>query len=139
MRKVEEFIKKVHASGAKVVLLTAPPYARSGSFPDGADTAAKEAIAEKAGAVAEIESEKNPNTFGYRTPYAYYDVVMARYAKWLLTLNGRKDVWVVDLRELMVPRVKETHGRDLIHPNALGHELMAEAFLKKWPSIMMAE
>ena len=27
------------------------------------------------------------------------------------------------------------HGRDAIHPNGLGHSLMAEAFLKQWPTI----
>lgn len=132
---IESLIKKVQATGAKVILLTAPPYAHTGPFPEGADAAAREEILKKANAAAEAEAEKNPNKFGYRSPYEYYDEVMARYAKWLLTLNGRKDVWVVDLRTPMLPKIKETHGRDPIHPNALGHAIMAETFLKQWPAI----
>ena len=132
---MEALIKKVHESGARVILLTAPPYARTGSFPEGADAAARDAIVAEANAKAEAEAEKDPNKFGYKTPYAYYDEVMARYAKWLLTLNGRKDVWVVDLREPMLPKIKQTHGRDPIHPNGTGHAIMAEAFLKQWGTI----
>lgn len=35
----------------------------------------------------------------------------------------------------MLPKVKETHGKDPIHPNKLGHNLMAVTFLEQWPSI----
>ena len=132
---IEAFIKKAQAAGAKVILLTPPPYARTGPFPEGADAAARAEIVKKADAAADVEAEKDPNKFGYRTPYEYYDEVMARYAKWLLTLNGRKDVWVVDLRTPMLAKVKETHGGDPIHPNGLGHSIMAAAFLKQWPAI----
>ncbi len=132
---IESFIKKVHAAGARVILLTPPPYARTGPFPEGADVAAKEEILKKADVEADAEAEKNPNKFGYKTPYPYYDEVMARYSKWLLTLNSRKDVWVVDLRTPMLAKSKETHGGDPIHPNGLGHSIMAEAFLKAWPAI----
>ena len=31
--------------------------------------------------------------------------------------------------------IKEAHGRDPIHPNGVGHAIMAEAFLKQWPTI----
>lgn len=132
---MESFIKKVHATGARVILLTPPPYARTGPFPEGADAAAKEEVVKKADAEANVEAEKDPNKFGYKTPYAYYDEVMARYSKWLLSLKDRKDVWLVDLRTPMLARVKETHGRDPIHPNGIGHTIMAEAFLKAWPEI----
>lgn len=129
---MEKFLKTAHAAGAKVVLLTSPPYAAMGPFPEGADNAAKEAIVEKASAEAEREAEKDPNKFGYRTPFPYYDYVMAKYAKWLLTLDNGKDVFVVDLREPMLSKLKETHDRDPIHPNGLGHSIMAETFLKQW-------
>ena len=89
-------------------------------------------------AVKCVICEKIPKSgmkFGYKRPYQYYDFVMARYAKWLLTLDGQKDVWVVDVRETMGPKVKEAHGGDAIHPNRYGHALMAEAFMKKWPKI----
>lgn len=133
---IEKLIKKVHASGSRLILLTAPPYARSGPpFPEDTTDKARKELLSKANAAAEAEAEKDPRKFGYRTPYPYYDQVMARYAEWLLTLNGRKNVWVIDLREPMLPRLKETHGRDPIHPNGVGHAVMAEAFLKQWPAI----
>ena len=132
---MESLIKKVLASGAKIILLTPPPYARTGTFPQDADAVAKDATFNEANAAAEIEANKDANKFGYRTPYAYYDEVMARYAKWLLTLNGRKDVWVIDIRTPMLAKIKETHGGDPIHPNGLGHAIIADTFLKQWPTI----
>ncbi|MCX6877081.1 MAG: SGNH/GDSL hydrolase family protein [Verrucomicrobia bacterium] len=133
---IRTLIKKVQAAGARVVLLTAPPYARPGpEFPAGTSTAEAAKLLAKANADAEIEAEQDPRKFGYRSPYAYYDDVMAQYAKWLLTLNGRNDVHVVDLRTPMLPRLKDTHGGDPIHPNKAGHELMAKAFLEQWPTI----
>ncbi len=129
-------IKKVQASGARLVLLTAPPYARPGpEFPKGTSAAEAAKLLAKANADADIEAEKDPRKFGYMSPYAYYDHVMAQYAKWLLTLDGRNDVHVVDLRAPMLPSLKDTHGGDPIHPNNTGHELMAKAFLEKWPAI----
>lgn len=132
---IRTLIKKVQAAGARVVLLTPPPFAHTGQFPDGADAAAREEIIKKAEAVAESEAEKNPNKFGYRTPFEYYDSVLDRYAKWLLTLDGHDGVRVVDVRSPMLARAKETHGDDPIHPNETGHAIMAEAFLKQWPAI----
>lgn len=62
---------------------------------------------------------------------------MARHAKWLLSLNEAKDknVTVIDLRTPMLAKLTETHGRDPIHPNGVGHAIMAEAFLKQCPAI----
>jgi len=129
-------IKKVQASGARLILLTAPPYARPGpEFPKGTSTSDAEKLLGKANADAEVEAEKDPRKFGYRSPYAYYDNVLAQYAKWLLTLNGKNDVHVVDLRTPMLPKLKEAYNGDPIHPNKIGHELMANAFLTQWPAI----
>jgi lysophospholipase L1-like esterase len=129
-------IKKVQASGARLVLLTAPPYARPGpEFPKDSNATEVARLLAKANADAEVEAEKDPRKFGYTSPYAYYDNVMAQYAKWLLALNGSNDVHVVDLRSPMLPRLKETHNGDPIHPNQAGHELMAKAFLLQWPAI----
>jgi lysophospholipase L1-like esterase len=63
---------------------------------------------------------------------------MAQYAKWLLTLNGRDGVHVVDLRTPMLASSEKTHGGDPIHPNAKGHAIMAKAFLTQWPAISAA-
>ena len=93
------------------------------------------ALLAKANAEADSEAEKDPNKFGYRTPYAYYDKVMEVYAKWLLTLDGRGGARVIDVRTPTLARLKESHGGDPIHPNPTGHAIMAEAFLKQWPAI----
>jgi lysophospholipase L1-like esterase len=133
---IEILIKKAQASGSQLILLTPPPYAKDGPpLPDGISETVGEKLLSKANAEAELEAEKNPNKFGYRTPYVYYDRVMARYADWLLTLDGRKNLWVIDIRGPMLARSAETHGRDPIHPNGRGHLIMAEAFLKKWPLV----
>ena len=133
---IEKLISKVHASGARLVLLTAPPYARSGpAFPEGTDAATREKLIAKANAAAAVEANKNPRKYGYRTPYAYYDSVMARYAQWLETLSDRDNVWVVNLRTAMLPRLKECYNRDPIHPNGTGHGVMADSFLKQWSRI----
>ncbi len=133
---VQSLIKKVNAVGARLILFTPPPFASAGpALPEGLDDAGKEAFYAKANAEADIEAEKDPKKFGYRTAYPYYDQVLARYSKWLLTLDGKDGVSVVDIRTPMLARIKETHGGDAIHPNGTGHAIMAETFLKQWPAI----
>jgi len=133
---VETLIKKVKASGARLVLLTPPPYARPGpDFPSGTSEADAVKLLAKANADAEVDAVKDPKKYGYKSPYAYYDEVLAQYVKWLLTLDGKDDVHVIDIRTPMLPKLKEAYGRDPIHPNQVGHELMAAAFLKQWPTI----
>ena len=133
---IQTLIKKSHAAGNHLIILTPPPYGNPGPpFPAGTSPAAEEALLAKANAEAEVEAEKDPKKFGYRSPYAYYDHVLAIYCKWLLTLDGKDGVSVVDIRTPMLARAKETHGGDAIHPNGLGHAIMAETFLKRWPAI----
>jgi len=133
---IETLIKKSQAVGAHLIILTPPPFAAAGPpFPPGTDAAAQEAILAKANAEADAEAEKDPKKFGYRSAYPYYDQVLARYCKWLLTLDSRDGVSVVDIRSPMLARSKETHGADPIHPNAVGHSIMAATFLKQWPAI----
>lgn len=129
-------IKEVHSAGSRIILLTPPPYAKAGpEFPEGAIAETRTKLLAEANMQANSEAVKDPNTFGYRTPYAYYDNVMEVYADWLLTLNGQADVWVIDVRKAILPRLKETHGEDPIHPNQRGHDLMAASFLEQWPDI----
>jgi lysophospholipase L1-like esterase len=133
---VMTLIKKVKASGARLVLLTAPPYAKPGpELPKGISAAEADKLLVKANAEAESEAENNPRKFGYMSPYAYYDNVMAQYATWLLTLNGLNDVHVVDLRAPILSSLEKTHDGDPIHPNATGHGIMAKAFLAQWLDI----
>ncbi len=136
---INRLIKEVHVAGSHMILLTAPPYAKAGpAFPEGADAVTRTKLLAEANKQANAEAAKDPNKYGYRTPYAYYDQVMEIYAAWLLTLNKQEDVWVIDLRKAMLPKLKETHDGDPIHPNKLGHDLMAASFLEQWPSIRKA-
>ena len=133
---INRLIKEVHASGSHMILLTPPPYAKAGpEFPENTDAVTRKKLLEEANKQANAEAVKDPRKFGYRTPYAYYDQVMETYSTWLLTLNEQEDVWVIDLRTAMLPKVKETHGNDPIHPNKLGHQLMADTFMEQWPRI----
>lgn len=134
---IESLITKFRAVGSHVVLLTPPPFASAGPpFPPGTDEEARKALVAKANADAETEAQGNPQKFGFRSPYPYYDEVMARYSAWLLTLADREGVSVVDIRTPMLARIKETHGGDAIHPNGVGHQIMAETFLEAWPAIL---
>ena len=134
---VEALIQKIHGIGCPLILMTPPPFAKQGPPPPeslvkaGVDKFFSDAN-EKA--IAEIAS--NPARFGYRSPYDYYDKVLEKYSAWLLTLKGRKNVWVINLRDPLVPHNKEAHGGDPIHPNAIGHKIMADAFLAEWPAIL---
>lgn len=133
---INTLITQFNAVGTQVVLLTPPPFAASGpAFPPGTDKAARKVLLDEANAKAEAEAEKDPNKFGYRTAYPYYDHVMAIYSEWILSLGDREGVSVVDIRTPMLARIKETHGGDAIHPNGLGHSIMAEAVLKAWTDI----
>lgn len=133
---ISRLIKEVHAAGSRIILLTSPPYAKAGpEFPAGANAETRKMLIAEANRQANSEAVSDPNKYGYRTPYAYYDHVMELYADWLLTLNSQADVWVIDVRKEISPRIKETHDEDPIHPNKLGHDLMAACFLEQWPNI----
>jgi len=137
---IETLIRKVHASGAHLVLLTAPPYARPGlELPKGTRAQDATKLLARLNAEGETEAEKDPRKFGYICLYPYYDYVMAQYAKWLLSLNDRNDVHVIDLRTPMLADVKAAYeGTDGVHPSGVGHEIMARAFLLQWPLINAA-
>lgn len=133
---IATLIRKCDDAGARLILLTPPPFASAGPpLPANLDAASREAFLVRANAEAEAEAVKDPRKFGYRTAYPYYDHVLARYCQWLLTLDGKDGVSVVDIRTPMLARIKETHGGDAIHPNGTGHAIMAGTFLKHWPAI----
>ena len=133
---IETLIKKADAVGARLIILTPPPFASAGPpFPPDTDAKTQETLLAKANAEADAEAQADPKKFGYRSAYPYYDRVLARYCEWLLTLDGKSGVSVVDIRTPMLTRIKETHNGDPIHPNGRGHAIMAETFLKEWPAI----
>ena len=133
---IEKLIKMFNEVGTYVVVFTPPPFAAKGpAFPEGTDAETRKALLAKANAEAELAAQRDPNKFGYRSAYPYYDEVMAIYSDWVLTLDDREGVSVVNIRKPMLARINETHGGDAIHPNGTGHAVMAETFMRKWPSI----
>jgi lysophospholipase L1-like esterase len=66
---INKLIKEVQASGSHVILLTAPPYAKAGpAFPEGTNAITRKKLLAEANKQANAEAEKDPNTYGYRTP-----------------------------------------------------------------------
>jgi len=75
----------------------------------------------------------------YPTPFAGYDDVLARYSAWLLDQRARG--WsVIDvhgpmtaaLAQLRLANPKFTFSKDGVHPDALGHAVMARTVLDAW-------
>ena len=133
---INELVKRVRTYGSHLILLTSPPYAKKEmKFPKDIDATTQNKLISQANEKSRIEAIKNPNKYGFQTPYIHYDYVMETYATWLLTLNDQEDVWVIDLRKALLPRLKETHRRDSIHPNKIGHDIMANSFLEQWSRI----
>lgn len=116
MRKL---IGKAQKAGAKVVLLTTPPFdplpVRRQLLPAGA---AK---------------------YSWMKPYEKYDAVLRQYADWLVSLR-KEGFLVVDVHHLInnhLAHMRQTKADyrlagDGIHPNMTGHWLMAAALLQAW-------
>lgn len=118
---IDRLIEKVHASGAKLILLTPPPFdpvplRASGNLrPLGADQ------------------------YAYFAMYEDYDSVLARYAAWILEQKDRVSM-VIDLHGPITEQLAErrksepdfTVAPDGIHPNEDGHRWIASAILKAW-------
>jgi lysophospholipase L1-like esterase len=114
---IEELISAVHAAGAQMVLLTPPPF---DPLP-----------------VKKLSSKDAPD-FSYLAPYDHYDSVLADYARWEMKLPKR-EATVIDLHTPMNAYLAEQRKtmtgftfakNDGIHPDALGHLLMARLVLK---------
>ncbi len=112
---IRELIRKVHGAGARMVLLTPPPYA---------------------GTVVPVAGPKRGEPFGYKTPDPDYDAVLARYADWVLTLGFQNHVEAIDIRTPMLPHLAEEYRGDPIHPTPFGHRVMARAVLAHWNRVV---
>ena len=115
---ISTLIKKVKAIGAKLVLLTPP-------FFD-VEVVKKKAL-----------DHGSYDDYSYVHPYIKYnDETLVAFSKYLKTLN--KNILVVDLNEPMknfilkerTSNPKFKFAKDGIHPNPLGHLLMAMTILK---------
>lgn len=118
---INQLIEKVHASGAKLVLLTPPPF---------------DAMPLKAaGKLLPEGSEK----FAWFAVYENYDDVIQKYSRWLMEQKDRVEM-VVDLHSPIaahwaLKRKKDptfTVAPDGVHCNSEGHRTIAEVILKAW-------
>lgn len=102
--------------GARVILLTPPPFDRIG---------------------AKVLLPATAPDFSYRQPFEAYDKVLGDFARWEMTLPT-EDATVIDLHgpidayleQRRRTEPKFTFVRDGIHPNDLGHLLMAHIVLR---------
>lgn len=134
-------VETARASGARVVVLTPPPFARPGAISNyPADLGEREAAVSVAHAEGKKKAGKDPIRYGYFAPYLYYDDVLALYSGWLTNLVQSGSVWVVDVRTpLLAARDSAYDAADPVHPNREGHRIMAETLLREWPEEAMAD
>lgn len=120
-RGVNKLIDKVHAAGAKLVLMTPPAF---DPLP-----------MRKRGKLLPAGKEK----YAWFAIYEGYDEVLARYAEWVLAQKERVEM-VIDLHSpvaayLLKRRAKDPDfvlSGDGVHLNAEGHEVLAAAILGAW-------
>ena len=114
-------VDRCHAAGAKVVLLTPPPF--------------------DAEPLRQGKKLQGPNQqeYGYTGIYEHYDEVLTAYAKWIMQNEAGADM-VVDVHTPLVEYTAElrktnpsaTLARDGIHPTAEGHQQLGNVVLRAW-------
>ena len=114
-------IEKVHASGAKLVLLTPPPF---------------DAVPLKGTDKLLPEGKEK---YAYFAVYENYDQVIKRYGAWLLEQEDRVEM-IIDIHTPITAYVELQRKKDPrfsvapdgVHCNSAGHRVIAEAILKAW-------
>lgn len=118
---MNRLIEKVHASGAKLVLITPPPF-------DPLHLKAE-------GKLLPERSDK----FAWFAVYENYDEVIQKYGKWVLQQKDRVEM-VIDLHAPIAAFWEQrrkteptfTVAPDGVHCNSTGHQTIAEVILKAW-------
>ncbi len=114
-----DVIDHVSKAGAKVVVVTPPPFDPQ--------------------PVRDKLLPKMADKFSWIHPYEGYDDVLKRYSDWLLTLRD-KGVMVVDAHAAVSRRLEEVRKSDPkyrlsgdgVHVDGAGHWLIAQAILQAW-------
>lgn len=122
---VREIVRKCREVGAKVIVLTPPPF-----DPE---------PLRGAGKLKTKDDPSNEKDYAYFNIYDRYDDVLTEYSDWILAEPNLADM-VIDLHGPMLSAAKEkqkqdssfTFSPDGIHPNAEGHRLMANTILTAW-------
>lgn len=118
---VNKLIEKVHAAGAKLVLMAPTPFdpvpleGKGKLKPDG-------------------EAK-----YSYMQMYEKYDDVLSRYGKWIMQQRDRVEM-VIDLHTPIAEALAEhrktdpkySFSGDGIHPNVDGHRIMGDTILHAW-------
>ncbi|MCA9038434.1 MAG: SGNH/GDSL hydrolase family protein, partial [Planctomycetaceae bacterium] len=118
---VRSLIEKVHAAGAKLVLLTPPPF---------------DAVPLRDSGKLRPDGQAK---YSYFAMYEDYDSVLEEYARWIveepLNVEMVIDVHTPFLNALTQRRQQDpkyTMSPDGIHPNADGHQVLADSVLAAW-------
>lgn len=116
-------VRKVRESGARILLLTPPPF---DPLP-----------MEKSGKLR----DRNADGFAWNAIYRDYDQVMKTYSEWILSLKGQPEIEaVIDIYHPMASYVAKqresdpsfTMSGDGVHFNELGHRVIAESLARHW-------
>lgn len=119
---ITNLIRKVHASGARLVLVTPPPF---DPLPQ-----------RKQGKLLPKDAPK----FAWFSIYEDYDSVLADYSKWLMSLKDERVEAIIDARQPMLDYIAERRKEnpdyvmsgDGVHFNAEGHRIIADKLLATW-------
>ena len=127
---IGRLIEKVHGAGAKLVLMTPPPF---DAVP----------LRTQKGKLKPPGEEK----YAWFAIYEHYDrEVISRYARWILEQKDRVAM-VVDLHSPLTQHLVEqrkqdpsyTLAPDGVHPNFLGQRMIGETVLRAWGISKMKE
>lgn len=119
---ISKLVAKVHAAGAKLVLVTPPPF---DPVP----------LHDKPGKLLPAGADK----YAWFAIYENYDDVLKRYAKFVMENSFHAEM-VVDVHTPLNEFLAEQRRRkpdfsvstDGVHMNEAGHEIMSAAILKAW-------
>ena len=119
---IHKLIQKVHATGAKIVLVTPPPF---DPLP----------LKDKVGKLLPAGADK----YAWFAIYEGYDDVIKRYGAWIMQQTDAADM-VVDVYTPLTEFLAEQRRNDPafhvaadgVHMNETGHHIMAAAILKAW-------
>lgn len=106
---INKLVADAQAIGAKVILLTPPPFA---------------------GRVKPKAPPAEGQTFGFKHPSPDYNEVLQKYADWILSLDGKNGIRAFTIRPPLEKFMEKCYPKEPVHPNHYGHEMMAEAFLQ---------
>lgn len=109
---IETLVQSCRQRGISLTLLTPPPFAST-----------------------LVQEFPTPDSLGYsyKAPYPQYDAVLRSYADWMLGLEETAQFQVIDIRTPLLDHLNRSYtAKDVIHPNATGHALIAETILDAW-------